>query len=227
MEPGAGSPFSSLEVRWFFDADDRDRDTITSWFGEHSPFTRSDDVGAVEWAGRKGDEPDSYLLLPGYEDMGIKWREGTLQIKGLVSEAGRGSYGGHHLGRVQRWIKWTYANAPAALRSLFLDGGNDDRIIVPVSKTRAVRLVEIHAAGKYTEVPSSRWIRQGVAFEMTNLQVGGELFFTIAFEAFPDSDSLRAHFDRVVDGFLKGLEAPHLDLARSLSYPAWLNGRLA
>lgn len=224
VEPGVGSPFSSLEVRWFFDGSDGERDAMARWFEECSPVGRSDDVGAVEWKGRKGDEPDTYLLLPGYEDMGIKWREGALQIKGLVSDVGPASYGGHHEGRVQRWIKWSFSDVPANLRTLFRD---EDRTLVPVAKTRAVRLVEIENAGDYIEVPSSKWIRQGIAFEMTDLELDGEHFHTIAFEAFPDSDSLRKHFDHVVAGFLAGLEAPDLDLARSMSYPAWLNSRLA
>jgi hypothetical protein len=223
-EPGVGSPFSSLEVRWFFDGNRSERDAIARWFGEHSPVVRSDDVGAVEWKGRKGDEPDTYLLLPGYDDMGIKWREGSLQIKGLVSDVGRASYGGHHEGRVQRWIKWSFSDVPAVLRTLFQD---EEPTVVPVGKTRAVRLVEIGHSGEYTEVPSSKWVRQGIAFEMTDLQLGSEHFYTIAFEAFPDSTSLREHFDRVVEGFLVGLKAPDMDLARSMSYPAWLNGKLA
>jgi hypothetical protein len=40
--------------------------------------------------------------------MGIKWREGMLQIKGRVEDLGTRHMGTRHRGRVQRWIKWTY-----------------------------------------------------------------------------------------------------------------------
>lgn len=226
MQPSVGSPFSSIETRWFFGGGDGDRATIKRWFEDYSPFEKATDIAPVEWAGRKNDEPDTYLLLPGYEDMGIKWREGKLQVKGLVADVGASAYSGRHSGHVQRWIKWTYAAVPAALRTLFSDDGADDRTLVPVYKTRAVRLVEIEASGEFAEVASSEWIRQGVAFEMTDLHLAGEEFYTIAFEAFPDTDCLRTHFDSVVGAFLQGLEGPRLDLARSMSYPAWLNGRL-
>ena len=51
--------------------------------------------------------------------MGIKWREGTLQIKGRIEDQGARRFGTRNEGRVQRWIKWTYAEVPAAYRALF------------------------------------------------------------------------------------------------------------
>ena len=224
MQPDVESPFSSIEVRWFFDVGHRD--TVKSWFEEYSPVARSNDVRSVEWAGRKGDEPDTYLLLPGYPNMGIKWREGTLQVKGLVADVGDRSYAGRHEGHVQRWIKWTYAEVPEPLRALFLGTDEDKEVLVPVSKTRAVRLIEIEQSGEYIEVPGSKWIGQGVAFEMTDLQVRGRDFCTVGFEAFPDSTAVRDRFDDIVGEFLTGLEAPLLSLDLSMSYPSWLNGRL-
>ena len=222
MATDAQSPFTSIELRWFLDGGADDNRAVKRWFEEYAPLPRTGDVAPVEWAGRLGDAPDIYLLLRGQGDVGIKLREELFQVKGLVADLGERTVGAGHVGRVQRWIKWSYIDGP--VRRLFT---GDERGLVEVGKTRAVRLIEIEGPGKYREVASSAWIEQGVAFEMTDLVVGGSRFSTIAFEAFPDSQSTRAEFDRVAGCLLDGLSEPRLGAAQSMSYPAWLNSVLA
>ena len=220
MIAGIQSPFTSVELRWFLQGGVDDNAALKRWFENSAPLPASEEAG-VEWAVRRGDVPDSYLLLAGHADMGIKLREGAFQVKGLVADLGTRVFAEKHEGRVQRWIKWSYADTP--LQTLF---ERSEHVTIEVSKRRAVRLLEFVGAGIHTEVQSSTRVEQGIAFEMTDLRVRDRAFSTIAFEAFPDSASTRAEFDGVVASFLAELDEPRLGVANSMSYPAWLSSLL-
>lgn len=171
--------------------------------------------------GRAGGAPDIYLLLPGCGDMGIKWREGTLQIKGRVEDLGPRRMGTRHRGRVQRWIKWTFEEVPAAYRSLFSSGARHGLATAAVSKTRALRMISLDA-GEPVEVMPGDVLQRGVGYEMTDLELDGKRCCSIAFEAFPDDAVTAAGFDAVLTGFLEELPVP-LDAGASMSYPEWLS----
>lgn len=217
----ARSPFSSREVRWFIEGSLQENDGLLRWFHSAEPFARQGDVPAPALEGRLDDAPDVYLLLPGHTDMGIKWREGMLQIKGRVASVGSASYRSRHEGIVERWIKWSYADLPEHYRALFQSG--QQRHPVSVSKRRAVRLVDLQqgVAGAM-EVDQKTWLDCGIAAEITDLEVGKEKYCTLGFEAFPDSAISREVFDGAVTAFLDALGEPVLRAGQSMSYPAWL-----
>ena len=152
--------------------------------------------------------------------MGVKWREGTLQIKGQVEDLGVRRFDARHQGRVQRWIKWTYPEVPGAYRALFLNVERHGLATASVHKTRALRMISLDPAGP-REVAPGNALERGVGFEMTELERGGVRYCSIAFEAFPDDTVTADGFDAVVAGFLREF-ADSLALEVSLSYPGWL-----
>ena len=214
------SPFASIETRWFFEGDSSHHPDLRHWFESCAPFPRAADLRAPEWKGRAGGEPDVYLLMPGCTDMGVKWREGTLQIKGRVADLGERRFGTVHAGRVQRWIKWTYPEVPAAYRALFEANEALGLETAPVYKTRALRMIDM-ASAKPEEVAPGVVLERGIGFEMTDLELNGERYCSVAFEAFPDDTAAEAGFDAAVLGFLGEL-AGSLGIGASMSYPDWL-----
>jgi hypothetical protein len=214
------APFATIETRWFFDGDSGHHPALRRWFETCAPFPRRADVRAPRWTGRAGGAPDIYLLMPGCADMGIKWREGMLQIKGRVEDLGTRHMGTRHRGRVQRWVKWTYEEVPAAYRSLFSSGATHGLATAAVHKTRALRMISLDA-GEPVEVMPGGVLRRGVGYEMTDLELDGGRCCSIAFEAFPDDAVTAAGFDTVVTGFLDELPVA-LDAGASMSYPDWL-----
>lgn len=215
-------PFPSIETRWFFTGDSSRHGELRQWFESCAPFSRSRARGAPEWKRRRGGEPDIYLLMPGCNDMGIKWREGTLQIKGRVADLGVRSFGSRHAGRVQRWIKWTYADVPAGYRALFETGEGQGLDTAAVHKMRALRMISLDAATPEEVVPGTV-LDRGVGFEMTDLELEGERYCSIGFEAFPDDAQTGTVFDVVVGAFVAEF-AGTLGSDTSMSYPAWLGG---
>ena len=214
-------PFESIETRWFFEGDSSLHPDLRNWFESCTPFRQAADVRAPEWAGRAGGEPDVYLLMPGCTDMGVKWREGTLQIKGRVADLGAHSFGARHAGRVQRWIKWTYPDVPAAYRALFGTDSAHGLETAAIHKTRALRTISLDS-GRPKEVVRDSTLERGVGFEMTDLELHGERYCSIAFEAFPGDAADEAAFDTAVTGFLGELGVP-LGVETSQSYPDWLS----
>jgi hypothetical protein len=215
-------PFTSLETRWFFDGASARHPDLRRWFETSMPFPRAEGVGAPQWRERAGGAPDIYLCMPGFADMGVKWREGALQIKGRVEDLGARRFDARHEGRVQRWIKWTYPELPAACGALLAQGERYGLATACVHKTRALRMISLDTA-EPQEVAPENVLARGVGFEMTELELDGARFCSIAFEAFPDDTVTAAGFDLVVAGLLRGL-AETLVLDASMSYPDWLDG---
>jgi len=104
------TPLASQEVRWFFEGESADHGTLRHWFETTDPLHKGTSIGAPIWKGRFDDQPDVYLPVPGCEDMGIKWRERELQVKGRVSDLGIQVFCHRHRGQVERWIKWSYTD---------------------------------------------------------------------------------------------------------------------
>jgi hypothetical protein len=216
------NPFASIETRWFLDGDPHQHEAVSDWFENYRPFDSEGNVGPPNWLSRIGGEPDSYLLLPGYSSMGIKWREGTLQVKGLVADLGERTFGDHHEGRVQRWIKWTLDSLPPTYRDLF-HGETGLRVEkARVQKVRALRLFRLDKANDPTEVEPGLCLERGLAFELTDLERAGRRYCSLAFEAFPGDEVMAREFCAVVECLLGGLSLVALDAGQSLSYPAWL-----
>ena len=216
-------PLASHEVRWFFEGEVDQHLPLKQWFETMTPFPRPDGLPRPEWRGRLGDQPDIYLLIPGGTDLGIKWREGELQIKGRVAALGVQLFAGRHQGAVERWIKWSYQDLPGTWRKLFTEG-SVRLITAPVRKTRALRKLRLDPfTGTAHEVTPDTLIDRGMALELTDLELNGSRYCSLAFEAFPDDSGMHLAFDRTVSRFLDSLHDIELRADQSLSYPGWLD----
>ena len=217
------SPFSSIELRWFFAADAPQASAIDDWFAETTPLPQQIDVVRPEALPRLDAAPDRYLALPGIDDLNIKWREGLFQVKGRRFAATRAEYPPLHAGLVEHWVKWSYAEMPASWRERWFDA--DDEAIVDVHKVRRMRLFDIEAGPtNIEETPLDRRLERGVAFELTDIEVRGTAFQTLGFEAFPDDATTQRGFECVVTALLATLTDIELGARRSQSYAGWLAG---
>lgn len=218
-------PFASHEVRWFFEGQVNQHQALKHWFETVAGIPKTSGVSPPIWKGRLDEEPDIYLLIPGSDDMGIKWREGELQIKGRVSSLGTQVFCGRHQGNIERWMKWSYQdpNRLAAYKQLFMAKKETGLLTVPVQKTRALRKVRLDTmTGKAQEVDAQSFVDRGLGFELTDLEVAGRAYCSLAFEAFPNDSAMDAAFTQAIQVFLDGLKELDLAAACSQSYPAWL-----
>jgi len=211
--------FSSHEVRWFLNGSIEQYPMLRAWVehGAHSP----------KWSGRLGGKPDAYIVIPGAVDMGMKWREGQLQIKGLESSLGTQvfrAHEGHHAGKVERWMKWSYeGKSIESAFSPWFSSSQSGPKIVEVQKTRCLRKIRINPfTGALSEVDASASIDRGGVLEVTDLRVGERSYCSMAFEAFPNDSAMHGNFTTFVNTFLETLPDIRLEEANSMSYTAWL-----
>jgi len=101
-------------------------------------------------------------------------------------------------------------------------------VTASVRKTRALRKVRLDTlTGKALEVDTKAFIDRGLGFELTDLEVAGKAFCSLAFEAFPNDSGMEAAFTEAVETFVDGLTAFDLTAAHSQSYPTFLGGVVA
>jgi hypothetical protein len=219
---------SSHEVRWFFRGAVDQHKGLRKWAEFTSPIERDPGIGAPEWKGRLNGKPDVYLIVPEHVDMGIKWREGQLQIKGLQCALGTHVFTGGRQGRVERWIKWSYEGEviDQAFAGWFSEGGVTGPRGIEVFKTRCLRKARLDPqSGKAKEVSPEEHIERGCALEVSDLRVGTDSYSSVAFEGFPDDSAMHADFNHFVNTFLNDLPDIPMSAANSMGYPAWLMRR--
>jgi hypothetical protein len=219
-------PWSTLEVRWFCpDPPAENGSALEAWFRSRPTYESGGKPAPLAWA----PEPpawrqDRYLVVPGHDDMGIKWREGRLEIKGREAALGHQVFAPGIEGRCERWLKWSYAGEAIARRfgSLFHDCAAN--AIVTVEKRRLQRHLRLDPSGVVLEVGLGEERERGIDVELAHVRLAGtssDLYWTLGFEAFP-SDCLSERFAQVVRCFLEGCPALPLGADRSMSYPRWL-----
>ena len=163
---------------------------------------------------------DRYLLLPGVADMGIKEREGRLEIKGRLAVLKTHAITPEIEGRAERWCKWSHAAAPIA-------GGCFRGEAVIVAKARVQRhfLLEperLAASGGLAQETAQRDLTQrGFSLELTRIRLAGGEHWSLGIEAAPDDPALLADLLRALGEILQGFPIP-LPRSCSRSYPRWL-----
>ncbi len=173
--------------------------------------------------GQIADQPprtDYYLVLGGTRSLGIKMREGRLEIKSRQQELGRASLGERVSGMLEEWLKWSFE---------LLDPRSDPSSItqpdsnwIGVHKTRRLRRYGRSDDESFSPVPVDTFPPQGCDVELSMVRIHDQVWWTLAFESFgPPADRQQFLMDLASQLFEKD---PTLELAAldSFGYPRWL-----
>lgn len=95
----ASIPVPSDEVRWFLEGDLQEHELLIHWLSEASAGKRP--IGSPDREFQASRDSDSYLLIPGGTDIGLKWRDRKLQIKARTALSGIHIFAGRHTGHVE------------------------------------------------------------------------------------------------------------------------------
>ena len=222
-------PLMSHEVRWFFPGELARFPELRDWIQTARPFPADGAVPPPAATDRLDGAPDVYVLLPGGDDLGLKWREGQLQVKGRLARVGLQRFASRFYGSVETWAKWSYKGdeIKRALQQWFAPAADARWQTVAVRKTRIQRKVRLDARRRYVEVALDAYPDRGLAVELSDLDVEGQRFCSLAFEAFPNDTELVESFREVADAWLAELTAAGVVLAehQSMGYPEFLSRR--
>jgi hypothetical protein len=218
-------PWSTLEVRWFLSGPSAESGpAVEAWFRSR-PRYGGGEPAPIAWVpAPPAWRQDRYLVVPGHDDMGIKWREGRLEIKGRAAALGHQGFAPGIEGWCEAWVKWSYAGEPIEQRFGGLFRGRIAHGVVTVEKRRLQRHLRLDASG-VVEVGADDPRERGIDVELAEIRIAGsprELHWSLAFEAFPGDAETSTRFAPAVGRFLEGCSALPLTTGRSMSYPRWL-----
>lgn len=225
-----GSPGSSTEIRWFFPG--RVPAEVQGWFSKQSRL--GDPIKEGENRKRACEErPDLYLIASEAPHLGVKLREGKLEIKLLIESKPQKSSSNKPLGNAETWRKWGWKYAKD-LRQDKAEREFDDRVAaafisktpeeqrLEVLKKRCQRKFEFSPSGPPKPVSPGAKVAAGIAAEVTELKVADKDWWTMAIEVVGE---VREPFGALQDSVLWLLEdypGPALDVTSSYSYPHWV-----
>jgi hypothetical protein len=187
------------------------------WFSDHARAFKS--LEQLLPFSRPSERTDHYLLGSGTR-VGIKWREGNIEVKQQQGE-GQTYQKDTVSGTIENWKKWSFA---LENQNDYLDKF-DTQYWLPVSKQR--RLAPL----KYDEVQhnvlplsSDQQAENRCEVEITQVLADGDLYFTLGLEASGRRDKLQESLVATIDYILErsALEELDMSLGRSSNYARWI-----
>lgn len=201
--------FPTVEVRWFLRGEVPS--DILGWF-QNQGHAFEDQLP----------RDDFYLLLEDGESLGIKLREGRIEIKQRHGQPEIAKFGKHTFGWVEHWIKWSFVahetdNYLARISEL-------NNWWIGVRKERKLRTYQVLEGGTLTGVSSSELIESGCGWELARINYlrAEDPWWSLGFEAFGKGSNLWDTLSLVTDSILKFEDAPVFTVEDSFGYPRWL-----
>lgn len=200
--------YLTAELRWF------NRGTIpeeiSHWFEQ----------GCLGDLAPPEEREDLYLYSGGCEYLGIKLRQGRLEIKWRQAELGVVHLGDSVEGKAEKWGKWLCQDPTA--QSFQPADVIGEKAWVGVKKVRSQRQYQILANKSIIAVPLTKSIAQGCTFELTQLSIKGNTWWSLAFEAFGKDDCLIEQLQVAASWVFNTYSGSKLQVEDSYAYPSWL-----
>lgn len=197
------------ELRWFYRGTLPEE--IVSWFEQ-------DHLGNYLEPPEKRE--DVYLYVAGCAYLGIKLRQGRLEIKWRKAELDITTFENSVAGKVEKWAKWLCED-PAA--EIFQPTNAVGKLWVSVKKVRQQRQYQVLADKSVEAVPVNEFINQGCSVELTELDINGNAWWSLAFEAFSQDDRSTENLQAVARQVFESYHGIKLQAKDSYAYPTWLS----
>jgi hypothetical protein len=199
----------TVEVRWFYPG--RVPAPPLAWFRQV--------------AGEPEEQPcrvDQYLRLRSTEALGIKLREGRIEVKQRQRGLGLVRFQEGVAGRVEAWVKWSFALAgeDAGLAGALEPASS----WIAVEKTRTLRLFQVVGEGRIVPLPAGSYETHGCGLELTRISVRGTEWWSLGLEAYGPEATLQEELVAIAKHLFARGAAPRFEATDSCSYPKWLEG---
>lgn len=183
---------TSLEIRWFCAG--KLPQAISSWF-------KQDELGGQLQSSEERE--DVYLYTPGCEHLGIKLRQGRLEVKWRQAELGIVRFGERVEGKLEKWGKWLCEDP--SQESFKPENVTGQKSWVSVEKVRSQRLYD------------------SCAIELTQLRLKGNDWWSLGFETFGADASKMDQLQTTASLVFQTYSDSQLQAQDSYAYPKWLN----
>lgn len=165
---------------------------------------------------------DHYLQLAHIDSLGIKLREDRIEVKQRVDQQQLVRFHERVAGVVEEWRKWSFAiqDPDGVLARATAAAGS----WIAVRKDRQLRRYRVADDGRVIALTSSTSPDRGCELELSHVEVAGETWWTLSFEAFGEPSTLRVELLAVVRYVVASDAPPALPADDSFGYAAWLGG---
>lgn len=165
--------YKSKEIRWFSHTEN---EAIGKWFEENG--------FSFENANTR---TDYYLPLKDQDDIGIKLREGNIEIKQRTSRSPKEKLAKSVKGYFEHYIKWSFTSAEED--PLFQEIIEEEKYHwLAVRKERIGFKLKENKNGSIIRVKMDEYLEYGCQVEYTRLKIKGELWYTLGLEWFGDKE---------------------------------------
>lgn len=196
---------TSAEIRWFIKG--KIPPTIFDWF-----------IGLNDNYINQPERTDHYLLLQSDDTLGIKLREGRIEIKQRTNQIGNITPGENVAGIAEKWRKWSFELNEA---NQILSNELIKNEWCSVSKTRIMVNYGISQDNIVAQKEEVIY-KNGCLTEITSLKIKNENWWTFGLEAYGEENRLLDNLVLISHLILNDKSNIRLTLHDSLSYPSWL-----
>lgn len=197
---------TSAEIRWFMKG--HIPDSTFNWF-----------ISLNNNYINQPERIDFYLPLKPDDTLGIKLREGKIEIKKRISHNGNISPGNNVSGVAEKWQKWSFGLKEA--NQAFPDFAASNKWI-PVSKTRILVNYGITEENIVTQKEEIVY-QNGCLTELTSIRINNENWWTFGLEAYGEENRLMDNLVLISHLLLRDKSKVRFTLEDSLSYPGLIN----
>jgi hypothetical protein len=196
----------TAEVRWFFEG--TTPSALRAWF-----------LGLDGDLNAEAPRTDHYLLIQQTDALGIKFREGRIEVKQRSRSPERSAFGQDQSGSLEHWRKWGFPLASVGEHQASLETLD---AWIAVTKTRWVRDYRIGPLGTLLPLERPDLSIAACSVELADVQALDTDAWTLAFEATGPAVTLAATLENVARQILNSLEDRSLVAKNSYGYPRWL-----
>lgn len=170
------------------------------WFGEGSIPLKlqhwSEELGMIAQPVRA----DHYFIHNGGKALGIKWREGSLQIKERI---------GKNEKRFENYQKWSFELADGNVKKDL----EKHKKWSTISKKR--EMAKWAVKGKnFSRIEIGEEVESGVEIELSAVVINNNLWWTMAYEA--------TGGQQVLEAALEQFQPPHINNSLCMGYSEWI-----
>jgi len=195
----------SAEIRWFIKG--KIPSSVFDWFiGLNSNYVN------------QPERIDHYLLLKSNDSLGIKLRDGKVEIKQKTHQIGNIKPGKNVTGSADKWSKWSFELKEA--NNLF-------SIDLPYNEWLAItknRILVNYGISEENIVTQKEPViyKNGCITEITSIEINNQNWWSLGLEAYGEENRLLDNLILISHLVLNDNSNLRLTLEDSLSYPGWI-----
>jgi len=200
------------EIRWFYN---HTFDEILDWWNR-------DDLPSVD----EGNRSDYYVFIPNVDFLGIKNREGRLEVKWRIPNSQKKFETSKLEGLIEEWVKWSWSDSKPQVNDELFDflSKYPQGPMIKILKRRRSRKFKLISKDKFEPVDWVSLTDSGLSMELTEITIGGSKWWSVGFETLGNKINLELFQTKIKE--MSNKIPVKLKLENSFGYPKWISSTL-